>query len=74
MTFALPLRHWYILKLKLVFPTPTATALTIRALHSAGGEIAARKKAICTGLAFAGSVVLRVVSEYAPGEYSSSAT
>ncbi|KAH8646364.1 OPT oligopeptide transporter [Xylariales sp. PMI_506] len=67
--FAIALRKFYILKLKLVFPTPTAVAYTIRALHAGGAaaEKAARKKAMCLSYAFTGAVVLRVVSEYAPG-------
>ncbi|KAI0228820.1 hypothetical protein L0F63_005189, partial [Massospora cicadina] len=34
MFFAVPLRNYYILKKRLVFPTYTATAHTIRALHT----------------------------------------
>lgn len=68
MSFAIPLRRFYILRLKLVFPTPTATALTIRALHSGiSGAVAARKKAMCLMYSFAGAILLRVVSQYAPG-------
>jgi uncharacterized oligopeptide transporter (OPT) family protein len=33
MFFAIPLRKFYILKLKLVFPSAVATAFTIRSLH-----------------------------------------
>jgi uncharacterized oligopeptide transporter (OPT) family protein len=32
--FAMPLRKYYILRQKLTFPSPTATAFTIRNLHS----------------------------------------
>lgn len=42
--FAIPLRKFYILKQKLIFPTPTATALAIRSLHTAGGHDLAKKK------------------------------
>jgi uncharacterized oligopeptide transporter (OPT) family protein len=67
--FAIALRKFYILKLKLIFPSPTAVAYTIRALHAGGaaGEKAAAKKAKVLGIAFGASVVLRVVSMYAPG-------
>jgi uncharacterized oligopeptide transporter (OPT) family protein len=33
MFFAIPLRKFYILKLKLVYPSAVATAFTIRSLH-----------------------------------------
>jgi uncharacterized oligopeptide transporter (OPT) family protein len=33
MFFAIPLRKFYILKLKLVYPSGAATAFTIRSLH-----------------------------------------
>jgi uncharacterized oligopeptide transporter (OPT) family protein len=68
MVFAIPLRSWYVLKQKLVFPTPTATALTIRSLHAgAGGALIAKKKSIMLGASFVGAIILRVVSQYAPG-------
>ncbi|KAH9219269.1 OPT oligopeptide transporter protein-domain-containing protein [Leptodontidium sp. 2 PMI_412] len=67
--FAIALRKFYILKLKLIFPSPTAVAYTIRALHAGGaeGEKAAARKAKVLGVAFGASVILRVVSMYAPG-------
>lgn len=67
--FAIALRKFYILKLKLIFPSPTAVAYTIRALHAGGAasEASGRRKAICLACAFTGAVILRVVSEYAPG-------
>lgn len=67
--FAIALRKFYILKLKLIFPSPTAVAYTIRALHATGaaGEAAGRRKAICLAIAFGFAVILRVVSSYAPG-------
>lgn len=68
MSFAIPLRKWYILKQKLVFPTPSATALEIRALRSGpGGAQVAKQKATALGIAFAASFTRRVVSRYAPG-------
>lgn len=67
--FAIALRKFYILKLKLIFPSPTAVAYTIRALHAGGaeGEASGRKKAKCLAIAFCGAATLRVVSIYAPG-------
>lgn len=67
--FAIALRKFYILKLKLIFPSPTAVAYTIRALHAGGaaGEKAASRKAKVLAISFGASVVLRVVSMYAPG-------
>lgn len=45
--FVIPLRKYFIIHQRLVFPTPTATAFTIRSLHSGKtGAIAARKKSI----------------------------
>jgi uncharacterized oligopeptide transporter (OPT) family protein len=68
MCFAIPLRKFYILKQKLVFPSAVAAAHTIRALHSdLNAEITARKKTKALVLAYAGAITLRVVSEYAPG-------
>lgn len=65
--FAVPLRKFYVLKQKLVFPTPTATALSIRTLHTANGAAVARKKSIALGIAFAGAVVYCVLNGFAPG-------
>jgi uncharacterized oligopeptide transporter (OPT) family protein len=67
--FAIALRKFYILKLKLIFPSPTAVAYTIRALHAGGAvaEAAGRKKAICLAFAFLFATTLRVISIYAPG-------
>ena len=45
--FVIPLRRYYIVHQKLTFPTPAATAYTIRALHNGRtGAIAARKKSL----------------------------
>ncbi|CZT00208.1 related to permeases-unknown function [Rhynchosporium agropyri] len=67
--FAIALRKFYILKLKLIFPSPTAVAYTIRALHAGGaaGEKAAARKAKVLAIAFGAAVALRVASMYAPG-------
>jgi uncharacterized oligopeptide transporter (OPT) family protein len=70
--FATPLRKFYIIyvarELRLVFPTGTATALTIRSMHAAvGGAEMAKMKTKALSLAFAGACTLRVVSQYAIG-------
>lgn len=68
MCFAIPMRKWYILKQKLVFPTPMATAFTIHAMHSGpAGAVVAAKKAWCLALSFFGAMILRVTSGYVPG-------
>ncbi|KAH8828831.1 oligopeptide transporter [Flagelloscypha sp. PMI_526] len=54
--FVIPLRKYYIIHLKLTFPTPAATAYTIRSLHSgAKGLIIARKKALGLLYSFIGA-------------------
>ena len=68
MFFAIPLRKFYILKQKLVFPGAVAAAHTIRALH--GGphaEANAKKKTRALIISFAFAITFRCVSEYAPG-------
>ncbi|KAK0624555.1 OPT oligopeptide transporter protein-domain-containing protein [Bombardia bombarda] len=70
--FVTPLRKFFIIhvarELKLMFPTPTAVALTIRSMHAgAAGSVAAVKKLKCLGLAFGASFIHRVVSYYAIG-------
>ncbi|OZJ02039.1 hypothetical protein BZG36_05084 [Bifiguratus adelaidae] len=68
MFFAIPLRKYYILKLKLVFPSGVAAAYTIRSLHvGKDAEANARKKTKCLIVAFCVAITWRVVSEYAPG-------
>ncbi|KAF8342899.1 oligopeptide transporter [Cantharellus anzutake] len=65
--FVIPLRKYYILKQKLVFPTPTATAYTIRQLHSVGGAVTASKKAKMLGYSFLAAFLFKVLATYAPG-------
>ncbi|RPD54927.1 OPT oligopeptide transporter [Lentinus tigrinus ALCF2SS1-7] len=66
--FVIPLRKYYIVKQKLTFPTPAATAITIRALHnSRTGAIAARKKSLALLGAFLIVFVYKVMTGYAPG-------
>lgn len=70
--FATPLRKFFIIyvarDLRLIFPTPSATAVTIRSMHGAvGGELAAKLKMKALSYAFAGACILRVSSQYALG-------
>ncbi|KAH8905675.1 OPT superfamily oligopeptide transporter [Coniochaeta sp. PMI_546] len=70
--FVTPLRKFFIIQvareLKLMFPTPTATALTIKAMHAgAAGGIEAMKRLKGLGIAFGGAFIHRVVSYYAVG-------
>ncbi|KAI0371064.1 OPT oligopeptide transporter [Pilatotrama ljubarskyi] len=66
--FVIPLRKYYIVKQKLTFPTPAATAVTIHALHnSRTGAIAARKKSLALLYSFLIAFCFKVVSGYAPG-------
>jgi hypothetical protein len=51
-----------------MFPTPTATALTIRSMHAgAAGSAIALKKLKGLGIAFISAIVHRVASYYAIG-------
>ncbi|KAL7273709.1 hypothetical protein RUND412_003416 [Rhizina undulata] len=71
--FATPLRKFFIIhvarELKLVFPTATATAMTIRSMHQIGGNAgeAARTKTRTLVIAFLISIVWRVGTGYVPG-------
>jgi OPT family oligopeptide transporter len=68
LSFTQPLRKFYILKLKLVFPSGVAAAYTIQSLHvGKNAEVTARKKTKALLCAFTFAIILRVVSEYAPG-------
>ena len=68
MFLAIPLRKFYILKQKLVFPSAVAAAHTIRSLHvGRNAEANARKKTKALIITFICAITLRVVSEYAPG-------
>jgi uncharacterized oligopeptide transporter (OPT) family protein len=67
-----PVRKFFIIyvarELKLVFPSASATALTIRSMHDAvRGEIIGKMKMKALGIAFAAAMTLRVVSQYALG-------
>ncbi|KAF2273660.1 oligopeptide transporter [Westerdykella ornata] len=70
--FATPMRKFFIIyvarELRLIFPTASATAMTIRAMHQAvTGEIMGRMKMKALSISFASALVLRVVSQYALG-------
>jgi OPT family oligopeptide transporter len=70
--FSTPLRKFFIIyvarELKLVFPTPSATAMTIRSMHGAAtGEAVAKMKMKALSFAFSGAFLLRVISQYATG-------
>ncbi|KAF9239493.1 OPT oligopeptide transporter protein-domain-containing protein [Melanogaster broomeanus] len=68
LAFSIPLRKFYILKLKLVFPSGVAAAYTIHSLHVGKNAAAdAKKKTKTLIIAFCFAITLRVVSEYAPG-------
>ncbi|KAI6797705.1 oligopeptide transporter [Hortaea werneckii] len=70
--FATPLRKFFIIyvarELRLIFPTPSATAMTIRSMHAAAtGEMIAKLKMKALSISFSAAFLLRVVSQYAPG-------
>jgi uncharacterized oligopeptide transporter (OPT) family protein len=55
-------------ELRLVFPSASATAMTIRSMHDAiNGEVLGKKKMKALSIAFVGALLLRVVSQYAEG-------
>ncbi|KAF3934514.1 hypothetical protein ABW19_dt0205842 [Dactylella cylindrospora] len=71
-SFSVPLRKFFIIniarELSLIFPTATATAVSIRAMHAAGdGYGQAKKKIKALGISFGVSFLLRVVSQYCVG-------
>jgi OPT family oligopeptide transporter len=70
--FATPLRKFFIIyvarELNLIFPTPSACALTIRSMHAAAtGEAIAKLKMKALSYSFVFALLLRVVSQYATG-------
>ncbi|KAG8943628.1 hypothetical protein FRC03_002414 [Tulasnella sp. 419] len=66
--FVIPLRKYFIIHQKLTFPTPSATAYTIRSLHSGkSGAIAARKKSMALLITFVLAMCYKVTTGYAPG-------
>jgi uncharacterized oligopeptide transporter (OPT) family protein len=55
-------------ELRLIFPTPSATAMTIRSMHAAAtGEAIAKMKMKALSISFSAAFILRVVSQYALG-------
>ncbi|KAJ3215398.1 hypothetical protein HDU67_000443 [Dinochytrium kinnereticum] len=65
--FAIPLRRYFILKQKLVFPSPTVSAETIRSLHdSTAGELSGRSKAKILLLAFFIALIVKCVTWWVP--------
>ncbi|KAF2090219.1 oligopeptide transporter [Saccharata proteae CBS 121410] len=70
--FGSPLRKFFVIhvarELRLIFPTASATAMTIRSMHEAvSGELIAKMKTKAMGISFAAALVLRVISQYATG-------
>jgi uncharacterized oligopeptide transporter (OPT) family protein len=66
--FVITLRRYYIIKQKLTFPTPAATAFTIRALHNGTqGAVTAAKKTKGLVYSLVGAFLFKVVGIYAPG-------
>ncbi|KAI1763045.1 oligopeptide transporter [Hypoxylon sp. FL1150] len=70
--FVTPLRKFFVIQvareLKLLFPTPTAVALTIKSMHAgAAGAREALSKLKALALAFSLALVQRVASYYAVG-------
>ncbi|KAG8955125.1 hypothetical protein FRC04_009582 [Tulasnella sp. 424] len=66
--FVIPLRKYFVIHQRLVFPTPSATAFTIRSLHSGkAGAIAARKKSLCLLITLLTALAYKVATGYAPG-------
>jgi OPT family oligopeptide transporter len=69
--FVTPLRRFFIIQvareLNLMFPTATATALTIRSMHAAKAGGVAMKKLYGLMIAFVAALVHRVASYYAIG-------
>ncbi|KAH8653713.1 OPT oligopeptide transporter protein-domain-containing protein [Xylariales sp. PMI_506] len=70
--FVTPLRKFFIIQvgreLRMLFPTPTAVALTIRSMHAgAAGSREALSKLKALGVSFIAALVHRVSSYYAVG-------
>jgi OPT family oligopeptide transporter len=70
--FATPLRKFFVVyiarEMRLIFPTPSATAMTIRSMHDAvRGRDVGKKKMMALGIAFAVAIIIRVTSQYALG-------
>ncbi|KAI8817268.1 OPT oligopeptide transporter protein-domain-containing protein [Fimicolochytrium jonesii] len=68
--FAIPFRKYFILKMKLVFPTPFASAATIASLHSVHGAAVGRKKALIMFGSMGGAFLWKIIGSWMPGIYS----
>jgi uncharacterized oligopeptide transporter (OPT) family protein len=64
--FAIPLRKWFVIKQKLPFPSPTATAEIINSLHGQGGAELARRKTISMMITFALAIVYLLIAYFIP--------
>ncbi|TFK26572.1 OPT oligopeptide transporter [Coprinopsis marcescibilis] len=66
--FVIPLRRYFIVHQKLTFPTPAATAYTIRQLHKGkSGAAIAKKKSLALLYTFIAIFCYKVATGYAPG-------
>ncbi|KAI0238509.1 hypothetical protein L0F63_006157 [Massospora cicadina] len=65
MFFAIPLRRYFVIQQKLVFPSCTAAAHTIRSLHADAGEDSKRQTRWIV-LSFALSTLFKLVSYFVP--------
>jgi uncharacterized oligopeptide transporter (OPT) family protein len=65
MFFAIPLRKFFILRQRLVFPDATCNAVAIRTLHNP--DKSARPQLYCLGLVFLAAFVWTIIRSYAPG-------
>ncbi|KAI8911338.1 OPT oligopeptide transporter protein-domain-containing protein [Powellomyces hirtus] len=68
--FAVPFRKWFVLRQKLVFPSPFASAVTIAQLHSVTGAAAANKRAKIMAASFSIGTIWSVMNFFMPGLYS----
>ncbi|KAI9209500.1 OPT oligopeptide transporter protein-domain-containing protein [Polychytrium aggregatum] len=67
--FAIPLRKYFVIQRQLVFPTPTASAVTIKSLHTGGKEAAlvAKTKSKALIITFAAAMAWTMVGYFVPG-------
>ncbi|TPX64663.1 hypothetical protein SpCBS45565_g05710 [Spizellomyces sp. 'palustris'] len=65
--FAVPLRKYFIIKQKLVFPTPFASANTIASLHAVGGEAEGVYKAKIMAGSMLFAILWNVFGYFLPG-------
>ncbi|KNC99802.1 OPT superfamily oligopeptide transporter [Spizellomyces punctatus DAOM BR117] len=68
--FAVPLRKYFVIKQKLIFPTPTASAHTIRSLHDGvSGEAVGKSKAKVMVICFTCAIIWTLAGYFAPGVF-----